>query len=318
MKMLNRRGFLTAAGAGLLASKTARAQELRARIWAALEYLSLSGNFSPWCFGAFQAYGVSSSPAWSEVSLFEVSNWAMAILAALAKGLDPANLLGRNLISELMALLDNPSLPLNAYAWGIIALRAVGVPINHPTLINCRDRLLGNQDENLGWGADPAAPNSNDTAAVLLALADLGLTADVPVIQNGAVALYSYQTPSGGFALNSDLPADACSDAWAIAALNRLGLDSSGDAISHLISLQALDGSFNFQADYDGQSMFRATTTAYALVALAEQAWPTQAGSNPPPDPEAPGLPLGLGAVLAGLAAIPALAAWRFNRLNRD
>ncbi|OGY47446.1 MAG: hypothetical protein A3J65_03380 [Candidatus Buchananbacteria bacterium RIFCSPHIGHO2_02_FULL_45_11b] len=318
MKKLNRRGFLAAAGAGLLASKTAKAQELRARIWAALNYLSLPGNFSPWCFGAFQVNGVSSSPPWSEVPLFEVSNWARAILAALAKGLDPANLSGRNLVSELMALLASPSLPQNAYAWGIVALRAAGMPVNHPTLIDCRDRLLGNQDENLGWGADPALPNSNDTAAALIALADLGLTTDALAIQNGAVALYSYQTPGGGFALAPDLEADACSDAWAIAALNRLGLGLNGDAISHLISLQALDGSFNFQADQDGQSTFRATTTAYALVALAEQAWPTQTGANPPSDPESPGLPLRLGAVLAGAGAISGLAVWRLNRFNRD
>ncbi|OGY46026.1 MAG: hypothetical protein A2663_00825 [Candidatus Buchananbacteria bacterium RIFCSPHIGHO2_01_FULL_46_12] len=81
MKTLNRRGFLAAAGAGLLASKTAKAEELRARIWAALDYLSLPGNFSPWCFGAFQVNGVSSSPAWSEIPLIEASNWARAILA---------------------------------------------------------------------------------------------------------------------------------------------------------------------------------------------------------------------------------------------
>lgn len=258
-----------------------------------------------WAIGALQANGQISDFTESQLSLSSLqsglsspSNWARVILAVKALGLDPSNISGRNLPAELMTELASPApgfnlhpgLTLNAHAWGSIALTACGMPVDHPLLRNCRDLMISRLEPN-GWGSNPVNPNSNDTAAVLLALSELGVGG--AVIDAGSASLRLYQNQDGGFSFSLGDPSDICSDAWAVCAFNRLGIDPIGEikrgstVFDHMASLQLPDGSFDFRHGwiYESES-FRPTATAYALVALASQYWPTQLGQQPPPDPE--------------------------------
>ncbi|MDX9893401.1 MAG: terpene cyclase/mutase family protein [Patescibacteria group bacterium] len=328
-KVTRRTALLTVGSLGLTVQATA--DTLLPRLWAAIEYLDQRQTFTAWTPGALQAHGIDlkfDEVDLAQTALIEPSNWAKVIMAASALGLDPRNFLGRNLVEELMSQLNSIGLTTNAYAWGIIALRSLGMPVSFPLLRDCRDRLIGSQSIELGWGADPLEPNSNDTAAVLLALSNMGLDQTVPVVRQGITALCSYQRADGGFALGHDLESDACSDAWALAAFNRLGIDPSTivyqsggpNAIDHLVGLQAEDGSFNFQHSQPGNKRLGSVVTAFALVALAGQSWPTTFGNQPDPDPEIPKVPMlgnwGKLALTASLAISGPLflARWRERR----
>ncbi|MFA6322107.1 MAG: hypothetical protein WCX71_01370 [Candidatus Buchananbacteria bacterium] len=327
--MMSRKEFLlSAAGgmAGVAVSSRVQAQDLVPRFWAAIAYLTQANHFTPWVFGAGLANNVDCGHDEDELAALEpveASNWAMMILAAQALSVDPRDLYGRDLVAGLTAALAATH-TLNADAWGVIALREVGMPISHPLLVECRDRMISAFVTNQGWGGDVSQPNSNDTAAVLLALSSLGLNFTAPVVASGFSALALYQNPDGGMALAMGAESDSCSDAWAAAACQSFGLDCQSffaadrpTVISHLVGLQQADGSFNHTATQAGNPVFRATATAYALVALAGKTWPTTLGSQPNPDPVTVKMPLCPWPLVMALGGLGCLARWRQIRLNQ-
>lgn len=218
------------------------------------------------------------------------TDYAKRILAIVAVGEDPKTFAGVDLVAGLKGLaqagqIGEPTL-LNDDAWGILALRAAGVPSADAVVAGAKQHLLTNQEADGGWGFGIGfGSDTNDTAAVLMALAEVGLTSSDTVVQDAVSYLQTQQVASGGFAYQ--LPcfwpdcdqADSASTSWVIDALNKLGLDASSwvqganTPQSFLLSLQTGDGSFKWQV---GDPAGSAGMTAFAVVPLENDWYPVK------------------------------------------
>ena len=111
------------------------------------------------------AYLAAHAGSWSNAY-----DLARGILAVVAAGHNPASFAGRNLVAALRAKIgaDGGIGPAaNSTYWGVLALRAAGASVPAATLRYIRVRAAPNG----GYGWSPsAAPDSNDTAAAVLAL----------------------------------------------------------------------------------------------------------------------------------------------------
>ncbi|MDP2586365.1 MAG: DUF4430 domain-containing protein [Candidatus Komeilibacteria bacterium] len=207
---------------------------------------------------------------------------AKAVLAVVAAGHNPADYNGQNFVQTLLGFQNNNQLGaanlINDDKWGIMALRAAGLPADHAAIVNSKNYILQNQNQDGSWSYQPGSvSSSNNTAAAIMALAEAGLTRNDQVIVNALNYLRDFQNEDGGFSDNAGAVSDSASDAWMIAALNKLEIDPASwqrnnrNAIQHLISLMLNDGSFPYVA---GEEQGNAVFTAQAAVALAGKSWP--------------------------------------------
>ncbi|MCL6560813.1 MAG: DUF4430 domain-containing protein, partial [Firmicutes bacterium] len=181
----------------------------------------------------------------------------------------------------------------NSHVWAVLALKAAGEEI--PNAAGARSWLEGVQNPDGGWGytADKNDPwggclsDSNDTADAVRALVALGGTnkGEGSPLKKALDYLSSCQADDGGFIYSPLLggESDAGSDARVILALRAAGEDpylwkkNGNDPVYHLLSLQAEDGSFLYQAGtppYGGEwgavSLVADAITALAGVPLLE------------------------------------------------
>ena len=205
-----------------------------------------------------------------------------AILAVVAAGNNPADFNGQNLVQTLLGYQNNNQLGaanlINDDKWGIMALRSAGLPADHAAIINSKNFILQNQNDDGGWSYQPgAASSSNNTAAAIMALAETGLGRNDQIIVSALNYLRDFQNVDGGFSDNAGAVSDAASDAWIIAALNKLEIDpatwqrDNHNPVEHLTSLMLNDGSFPYVA---GEPEGNPVYTAQAVVALAGKSWP--------------------------------------------
>ena len=154
---------------------------------------------------------------------------------------------------------------LNATMWGIIALRAAREPAPAASI----RYLLRNQHSSGGWSwAARGAPDSNDTAAAVLALRAGGVGARTPAIRRALRYLRRLQNPDGGFELVAGRGSDAQSTAWAIQAFLAARAAPGAVAYRYLARLQRADGSIRYTARYAATPVW---VTAQALPALARR-----------------------------------------------
>ncbi|MFA6307822.1 MAG: prenyltransferase/squalene oxidase repeat-containing protein [Patescibacteria group bacterium] len=164
---------------------------------------------------------------------------------------------------------------LNDDFWALMALASVNKLQDTASIKNF---ILEHQNSDGGWSWSTIGDSdSNDTAAAMMTLFDLGLnTSSIEIIQALAY-LQNTQNDDGGFGYDIASSSDGASTAWVIAALNKFGIDAStwqknnNTPKSFLESLRQADGSFLWMpSDEQGSSM----VTAYSLLALTGRSYP--------------------------------------------
>ena len=154
---------------------------------------------------------------------------------------------------------------INSTAWGILAYAQVGRPFKLRV-----SYLLRHQHRSGGWGwIAGAAPDSNDTAAVIQALRTQGVQGRS--IARGVAFLRRLQNADGGFELTAGRGSDAPSTAWAIQAFIAARVKAPARAFRYLAALRSGDGSFRYSRKYAATPVW---VTSQVLPALARKPFP--------------------------------------------
>jgi len=154
---------------------------------------------------------------------------------------------------------------INSTAWGILAYAQVGRPFKLRV-----SYLLSHQHRSGGWGwIAGAAPDSNDTAAVIQALRTQAVRGRP--IARGVAFLRGLQNADGGFELTSGRGSDAQSTAWAIQAFIAARIKPPPGAFRYLATLRRPDGSYRYSRKYGATPVW---VTSQVLPALARKSFP--------------------------------------------
>jgi len=262
----------------------------------AVNYLRAQ-NDNPWITMALVAAGETDIPTshLRNVSGDLATDYAKTILALTALGQDPTTFGNIDYVSQLKSYYDGTQMGdanlLNDDAWSILALASV-YEEGSPEAIAAKDFLLANQNANGGWSYSVGAgSDTNDTAAVVIALLEMGVSASDSVITDAFSYIQSAQNSDGGFGYQVGSDSDSGSDSWVIWALYKAGIDptswsvGNNNPITHLESLQDTDGGFWWVAE--GASEWNnKNMTPYAVIALSGQTHPIgyfQPGSGSQP-----------------------------------
>jgi hypothetical protein len=211
------------------------------------------------------AYLAGRAGSWSDAYELE-----RGILAVVAMGRNPASFAGRNLVSALRGKIGSgggigPAA--NSTYWGVLALRAAGGSVPAATVRYMRARQHGNGG--YAW-AIGAAPDSNDTAAAVLALHAAGAACDGRAIAHAYGYLKTTQTSGHGYALLPGDAADSQSTSWAIQARHACGLRNRRSR-AWLLARELPDGAWNYQP---GTTVTPAFVTAQVLPAVHGRWYP--------------------------------------------
>jgi hypothetical protein len=212
--------------------------------------------------------GAGAYLARTESELRSATDVETVLLARAALG-DPAPSLVRRLreMERESGLIGST---LNATIWGALALRGAGEPVRPATVRT----LLRAQRPSGGWGwSAQAAPDSNDTAAAIMALRALGRSG--PPIARGLAFLARHRNGDGGFELSRGRGSDAQSTAWAIQAHLAAGRRAPAGSLAYLRRLQRPDGSIRYSPRYAVTPVW---VTSQALPALAGKPLPLAPG----------------------------------------
>lgn len=209
------------------------------------------------------------------------TDYAKRILALVAVGQNSSTFTDTDLVAGLLDMASDGQIGdldlLNDDAWGILALRAVGVPENVSIIADSANFLLNHQQLDGGWGwSANGTSDTNDTAAIVMALLESGYPASGQAITQAVAYLKSAQKPDGGWAYEPIWDSDAASTAWVITALTKLSQNitdwSVGETpVEFLLSLQTEDGSFKWVSS---DAVGSASMTAFSVIALANKTFP--------------------------------------------
>jgi Prenyltransferase and squalene oxidase repeat len=202
-----------------------------------------------------------------ESELESATDLAVVALAERSLGADAAAPLAR------LRALERPNGAIgrlvNGTAWAVLAFRAAGMPVHAATI----RWLLARQTRAGGWGWS-GAPDSNDTAAVVEALAAAGARGR-PIRRALTFLLTRYRNRDGGFELTLGRGSDAQSTAWVVQAFVAAGKAPPRGALAYLRRLQRPDGSFRYSNSYGATPVW---VTAQVLPALARKPFPLDRG----------------------------------------
>jgi hypothetical protein len=213
------------------------------------------------------AYLASRAGSWSNA--YDLEKGILAIVAARR---NPAAFAGRNLVAALRGKIGSHGgigSAANSTYWGVLALRAAGSPVPARTLSYIRSRR--HRSGGYGWSIS-AAPDSNDTAAAVLALHAAGVGCGNVAISRGLAYLGSAQTSSHGYALLPGGAADSQSTSWAIQARHACGLRNAR-ARRWLLARRLPSGAYNYQP---GTTITPAFVTAQVLPAVHGRWYPVR------------------------------------------
>jgi len=219
------------------------------------------------------------------------TDYAKRILAIVAVGENPTTFTGTDVVQGLETFVNSGQIGdvnlLNDDAWGLLALKSAGVGDSDAGVVAAKNYLLTHQNSDGGWGYSlTSGSDTNDTAAVLMTLGEVGINSGTQV-EAAMAYLHQAQNSDGGFAYTAGSSSDSGSTSWVWSALKKLNqpvsswTKGSNTPNIFLESLQMPDGSYKWQAsDTAGSPVM----TAYSVIALSG-AWypvksPTQTGSN--------------------------------------
>ena len=192
------------------------------------------------------------------------------ILAVVAVGKNPRNFADRNLVTALRGKIGGDGViggTQNSTYWGVMALRAAGVPAPRSslTVIRSAQRSSGGYS----WSAS-AAPDADDTSAAVLALRAAGTACSSRSVAHAYDYLATTQTSAHGYALLPGGAANSQSTSWAIQARHRCGLRNSR-ALAWLHARQLPSGAYNYQP---GLTTTPAWVTGQVLPAVNGRSYP--------------------------------------------
>jgi hypothetical protein len=182
---------------------------------------------------------------------------ALVALAEAALGRDPQSLLERL-----------PARPqtVNAAVWQLLALRQARRPA--PRALVQQVRSAQARNGGFAWSR-AVAPDSNDTAAAVMALRAAGVTG--APIRRALEFLRRHQNRDGGFELAAGRGSDAQSTAWAVQAYVAAGRAPPPKSLTYLSSLRRADGSYRYSRAY---SVTPVWVTAQVLPAVLRKPFP--------------------------------------------
>lgn len=195
-----------------------------------------------------------------------VTDVELVVVALAALGEPPRGLVERVRAAHRPSGAVGPAL--NSTIWGILALRAAGEPAPPRSV----EYLLHRQHRSGGWSwAAGGAPDSNDTAAAVMALRSAGVGAGNPAIVRALRYLRRHQNRDGGFELVAGRGSDVQSTAWAVQAFLAAKARPGRAAYRYLERMRRADGSLRYSARYAVTPVW---VTAQALPALAGKPLP--------------------------------------------
>jgi len=255
-----------------------------------------------WITQALVAAGEANVPTDHLTSVTEggfnpANDYAKTILALTAAGENPTTFGDIDYVAKLKTYYDGTQMGdaslLNDDIWSILALASI-YETGCPEALAAKDFLLANQNGDGGWGyAIGGSSGSNDTAAAIMALIEMGVSAGDPIIANAADFLKTLQNNDGGFindpAWGTD--SDSGSDGWVISAIYKMGQDptdlgwtkNGSTSVDHLETLQAADGGFWWVDPALAPAFNNKAMTPYAVVALAGKSFPVAKYEIPEP-----------------------------------
>ena len=223
-----------------------------------------------WAVLGLRAAGAAVSPAAaaylerSQRDLRTATEVELVVLAQQALGRRSSPLEAR--LRELERADGSIGPTINSTIWGVLAVRALGERVSPATV----RYLLRRQSRSGGWGwAAGVAPDSNDTAAAVQALAAVGVRG--APIARALRFLRRLQNRDGGFPLVRGRASDAQSTAWAIQAFVAARARPGRAAFAYLGRLRRRDGSYRYSARYATTPVW---VTAQVLPALARKPFP--------------------------------------------
>lgn len=211
------------------------------------------------------------------------TDYAKTILAVTAAGQNPTTFGNIDYIAKLKTFYNSNQFGdtslLNDDAWSILALASVGQK-DLAAVTASKNYLLSKQNADGGWGyAVGGASDTNDTAAIMIALLEAGVSSSDEAMTKAIAYLQGLQNADGGWGWQTGSASDSGSDAWVITAITKLGQDptawqkSGKNAVEHLWSLQDSDGGFWWvekgTSDFNNKAM-----TPYAVIALKNKSFP--------------------------------------------
>ncbi len=208
------------------------------------------------------------------VALADVERTAVAIEAS---GGDPRDVAGRDLVREVLrAQRAGGAIGADSSttAWGILALRAGGLPPHAMAVVRARGAIERSQRPDGGWGLTGSSPGSgpNTTADAIQALIAAGRARTAPPLARAARFLRSAQNPDGGFPAVAGGSSTALTTAWVALSLRALGQrgnrppwDRAGGPRAYLARLQKADGSVRNTAATTVSSVWATSQTALAF-----------------------------------------------------
>jgi len=222
------------------------------------------------------------------LNLSKATDVARYILSMTAAGEDPRNITGIDYVAILEGLYVNGQIGhqnlLNDDFWGVLAL--VSAKTANSTIIqDSMNFIKSNQNDDGGWNwAVGGNSDVDDTSAAIMALIAGGEPHGSQVIEKGLGYLKQNQMDNGGFQFFGDV--NSASDSWAIDAIVAAGqnpthqnwTENGNNPVTHLLSLQNVDGSFNWTSN-DPDWVYKKKMTSYAIPALVGKPYPIPAPS---------------------------------------
>lgn len=224
-------------------------------------------------------------------------DYTAPILAITSLSEDPRTFGNEDYVQKLMSFHNQNQIgeanALNDDAFGILSLIASGVGPEDNIIVDAKNYLLQNQNQDGGWGFSVSTPSdTNMTAAVIVSLIAAGTPNTHQALTEGTNYLSSAQNQDGGFPYDPNssfsTDSDTASTAWVVWALHSLSIDpttwnqGSNNPINFLENNQTLAGFFEYQPGF-GEDAFSPNTTAYAVIALSGSSLPLKIIAQPSP-----------------------------------
>jgi hypothetical protein len=205
------------------------------------------------------------APRWHSAFALE-----RGILGVVAMGKDPRSFGGRNLVRALRSQITRSGRigPFaNSTYWGVLALRAARSTVPARSISYIR----GAAGASGGFGyAAGSGPDSNDTAAAVMALRAGRVPCDWRVMTNAYAYMHTLQRSDHGYALTSSAGSDSQSTSWVVQARIKCRL-SNRRALGYLAARHRTNGSYAYSAS---SNQTPAWVTAQVLPAVHGKAYP--------------------------------------------